>query len=59
MEHKLIISGLKDREKSATLFWLEKAPSERFEALEELRQRFFGYDETTQGFQRIITYLKR
>ena len=59
MEYKLSVSGLKDRDKSETSYWLVKTASERFEALEMLRQRFFGYDETTQRFQRIIEYIER
>lgn len=59
MKKKIHISSLKAEDKNDTRYWLGKSAAERFEALEILRQRFFGYDETTQRFQRTIEYLQR
>jgi hypothetical protein len=54
MEKTIQVLPLTYKDKSDTLYWLQKTPAERFEALEMLRQRFYGYDETTQRFQRVI-----
>jgi len=35
-------------------YWLSKAPAERFEALELLRQIAYGYDPATARLQRIL-----
>lgn len=58
MNIKIDVIKLKDKN-SDKAYWLSKSAEERFEALEILRQRFFGYDETTQRFQRVIEYFKR
>ena len=36
-------------------YWAEKTPEERLEAVEMMRQVLYGYDETTEGFQRVLT----
>jgi hypothetical protein len=59
LEKKIQILPLKEKDGSTARYWLRKTPDERFEALEILRQRFFGYDETTQRFQRVIEYIQR
>jgi len=35
-------------------FWLSKTPEERWEALELLRQIFYGYDPATARLQRVL-----
>jgi hypothetical protein len=40
-------------------FWLTKTPAERFEALELLRQVFYGYDPATARLQRILEVVDR
>lgn len=42
-------------------FWKNKTCMERLEGLEKLRRIFFGYDSSTQRFQRVIkiTELKK
>ncbi len=44
-----------DDKTNDTLYWLSKAPSERFEALEHLRQIFYGYDPTSERLQRVLS----
>jgi hypothetical protein len=39
-------------------FWLSKTPLERLEALELLRQTFYGYDPATARVQRILRVLE-
>lgn len=57
MKKKLQILKFENKDDGEREFWLSKSPEERFEALEILRQRFYGYDETTQRFQRVIEYI--
>lgn len=40
-------------------FWLSKTPYERLEALETLRQIFYGYDTTTTRLQRLFEIAER
>lgn len=40
-------------------FWLSKTPKERLEALEFVRQVFYGYDPATTRLQRVFEFVKR
>ena len=40
-------------------YWLSKTPHERLEALETLRQIFYGYDPLTTRIQRILEITER
>jgi hypothetical protein len=36
-------------------YWLSKTPLQRLEALELMRQTFYGYDPATARLQRVLT----
>ena len=40
-------------------YWLSKTPHERLEALEFVRQVFYGYDPATTRLQRVFEVVKR
>ena len=40
-------------------YWLAKTPRERLEALEFVRQVFYGYDPDTTRLQRVFEVVKR
>lgn len=40
-------------------FWVGKTPSERLEALEQMRQILYGYDPATTRLQRILVVTQR
>ena len=40
-------------------FWLSQTPKERLEALEFVRQVFYGYDPATTRLQRVFEFVKR
>jgi hypothetical protein len=40
-------------------FWLSKTPKERLEALEFVRQVFYGYDPATTRLQRVFEFVKQ
>jgi hypothetical protein len=40
-------------------FWLSKTPKERLEALEFIRQVFYGYDPATTRLQRVFEFVKQ
>jgi hypothetical protein len=40
-------------------YWLSKTPYERLEALETLREIFYGYDPTTTRLQRVLEITER
>ena len=40
-------------------YWLSKTPYERLDALEILRQIFYGYDPTTTRLQRVLEITER
>lgn len=42
-----------------TRYWLSKTPAERLMALELLRMRMTGYDNTTSRLQRVFTVTER
>ncbi len=35
-------------------YWMAKTPEERWEAIELLRQIFYGYDPATERLQRVL-----
>ena len=39
-------------------YWLSKTPLERLEALESLRQNFYGYDAVADRVQRVLTVVE-
>jgi len=43
------------RDNDDRLFWKNKSFSEKIEALEQLRQRVFGYDPSSERLQRTLT----
>lgn len=46
------------RDNDSKEYWLKKTYIERLEALEQLRQIIFGYDQTTSRLQRTLTITK-
>ena len=55
----LTISDLDQDPLVETRFWLSKPPIERLMALELLRMRLAGYDNTTARLQRFYTVTER
>lgn len=50
------ITSLRDND--SLEYWKKKTHLERLEALEQLRQIMFDYDQNTARFQRILTITK-
>ena len=40
-------------------YWLSKTPSERLEALEQIRQIIYGYNPATTRLQRVLKVAER
>lgn len=40
-------------------YWLSKTPSERLEAIEQIRQIVYGYDPATTRLQRVLEVVER
>jgi hypothetical protein len=53
------IVSLEDADNDDVEFWLSKTPYERLDALETLRQIFYGYDPATTRLQRIFEIAER
>lgn len=53
------IGTLKQDPLEETRFWLTKTPAERLMAVELLRMRLTGYDNTTPRLQRFFTVTER
>jgi hypothetical protein len=53
------IVSLEDADNDEVEFWLSKTPYERLDALETLRQIFYGYDPATTRLQRIFEIAER
>ena len=53
------IVSLEDADNDEVEFWLSKTPYERLDALETLRQIFYGYNPTTTRLQRIFEIAER
>jgi hypothetical protein len=50
---------LEEADDDEVKFWLSKTPYERLDALETLRQIFYGYDPTTTRLQRLFEIAER
>jgi hypothetical protein len=50
---------LEEADNDEVNFWLSKTPYERLDALETLRQIFYGYDTTTIRLQRLFEIAER
>lgn len=53
------VVSLEEGDSDEMEYWLSKTPYERLDALETLRQIFYGYDPTTTRLQRILEVAER
>ena len=53
------VVSLAEADNDEVEFWLSKTPYERLDALETLRQIFYGYDPTTTRLQRFFEIAER
>ena len=53
------VISLEEADNDEVEFWLSKTPYERLDALETLRQIFYGYDPTTTRLQRFFVIAER
>ncbi len=53
------VVSLEEADDDEVKFWLSKTPYERLNALETLRQIFYGYDTTTSRLQRFFEITER
>ena len=53
------VISLEEADNDEVEFWLSKTPDERLDALETLRQIFYGYDPTTIRLQRLFEIAER
>jgi hypothetical protein len=53
------VVSLEEADNDEVEFWLSKTPYERLDALETLRQIFYGYDPTTTRLQRFFEIVER
>jgi hypothetical protein len=53
------VVALEEADDDEVKFWLSKTPYERLDALETLRQIFYGYDTTTTRLQRLFEIAER
>jgi len=53
------VVSLEEADSDEVEYWLSKTPYERLDALETLRQIFYGYDPTTIRFQRVLEITER
>jgi len=53
------VISLEEADNDEVEFWLSKTPYERLDALETLRQIFYGYDPATTRLQRIFEIAER
>jgi hypothetical protein len=51
--------SLEEADDDEVEFWLSKTPYERLDALETLRQIFYGYDPITARLQRLFEIAER
>jgi hypothetical protein len=58
---KTVISivSLDEADNDEVEYWLSKTPYERLDALETLRQIFYGYDTATTRLQRVLEITER
>ncbi len=53
------VISLEEADEDEIEYWLSKTPYERLEALETLRQIFYGYNSNTTRLQRILEFTER
>ncbi len=53
------VISLEEADEDEMEYWLSKTPYERLEALETLRQIFYGYNANTTRLQRILEFTER
>ena len=53
------VVSLEEADNDEMEYWLSKTPYERLNALETLRQVFYGYSPTTTRLQRILEITER
>ncbi|MBI5351836.1 MAG: hypothetical protein HZB50_04280 [Chloroflexi bacterium] len=53
------VVSLEEADNDEMEFWLSKTPYERLDALETLRQVFYGYNPTTTRLQRVFEITER
>ena len=53
------IVSLEEADSEEMEYWLSKTPYERLDALETLRQIFYGYDPATTRLQRVLEITER
>ena len=53
------VISLEEADNDEVEFWLSKTPYERLDALETLRQIFYGYDPATTRLQRFFEIAER
>jgi hypothetical protein len=53
------VVSLEEADEDEMEYWLSKTPYERLEALEILRQIFYGYNPSTSRLQRILEVTER
>jgi hypothetical protein len=53
------IVSLDEADEDEMEYWLSKTPYERLEALETLRQIFYGYNPFTERLQRVFEITER
>lgn len=53
------VVSLEDADNDEMEYWLSKTPYERLDALETLRQIFYGYSPTTTRLQRVLEITER
>jgi len=53
------IVSLDEADNDEMEYWLSKTPYERLEALETLREIFYGYDPATTRLQRVLEITER
>jgi hypothetical protein len=53
------VVSLEEADTDEVEFWLSKTPHERMDALETLRQVFYGYDPATTRLQRVLEIAER
>lgn len=53
------VISLEEADNDEVAYWLSKTPYERLNALETLRQIFYGYDPVTTRLQRVFEITER
>lgn len=53
------VTTLDAQDKEEKIYWQNKTPQERLEAIETTRQIIYGYDPATTRLQRILEVAKR